>query len=414
MKEVPRAYQISRGEMLEAWKAVKRAAGGAGLDGENIEMIEEKLEDKLYKVWNRMSSGSYQAQTVKLVTIPKANGGVRTLGIPTVTDRIAQSVIKNRLNKDVDQHFHEDSYAYREGKSAVDAVQKARERCMKQEWVVEIDIKGFFDNLDHDLMLEILEQYTEDKLVLLYCKKFLKAEGCNDEGEKFTREKGTPQGGVVSPVLANLYLHEALDKWMKDRHPSILYERYADDIIVHAVSEKQAHYLRNRIEGRLKIYKLELNLEKTRVVYAGRKNDYDDRGHKLSRKFTFLGYDFKPRRHKGRIIFTPGMGQGALLMINKKIKALRLDSLTHTSIDVIAKMINTKSRGWIGYYGHCRRSELYKLSDLLNKRIVKWLKKKHKVRRHGKAWDELKAIKTKKPRLFVHWYMIACNPLRAV
>jgi len=407
-------YHITQEEMQTAWKAVKRAAGGAGLDGRTIEQVEEKLDDEIYKIWNRMSSGSYEAQAVKIIMIPKAKGGVRMLGIPNVTDRIAQSVIKNRLNEELDPRFHEDSYAYREGKSAIDAVLKARERCFRKEWVVEIDIKGFFDNLDHSLMQEILQQYTQDKLVLLYCERFLKAPGKTEDNEEVKREKGTPQGGVISPVLANLYLHEAFDKWMKEKFADILFERYADDIIIHAVSEAQAYYLKNRIEVRLKEYKLELHPEKTKVVYVGRSNDHDDRGHKLSRKFNFLGYDFKPRFYKGKVIFTPGMGQGALRTINEKIKKLRLDSLTHTSIEMIAEVINRKSRGWINYYGHCRRSELYKLAELLNKRIVRWIKKKRKVRCHGDAWAKFKTLKQEKPKLFVHWYMIAGNPLRAV
>lgn len=407
-------YEIDREEVSEAWKAVRRAAGGAGIDGKTIEQIEEKLDEELYKIWNRLSSGSYQAQAVKMLAIPKAKGGVRMLGIPNVTDRVAQNVIKNRLVKEIDHLFHENSYAYREGKSAIDAVLKARERCFERSWVIEIDIKGFFDNLDHDLMEEMLRSYTQDKLVLVYSKKFLKAEGILETGEKVERLKGTPQGGVISPVLANFYLHVAFDQWMKENYPHILFERYADDIIVHCVSEQQSYDMRDKIEGRLKLYKLELHPEKTRIIYAGRSNDYDDRGHQLSRKFNFLGYDFKPRSYQGKIVFTPGMGQGALLMINQKIKAMRLGSRTQEALETIAKAVNIKSRGWINYYGQCRRSELYKLVDLLNKRLVKWIQKKYKLRKWGKAWTQLKQLKAEQPKLFVHWYLVAQKPLRAV
>jgi len=409
---VSKRYHIDREEVDEAWKAVRRAAGGAGIDGITIENMAKKLDDELYKIWNRLSSGSYQAQAVKIVAIPKAKGGVRMLGIPTVKDRVAQAVIKNRLNKEVDRLFHENSYAYREGKSAVDAVLMARQRCMKKEWVVEIDIKGFFDNLDHELLLKILEQYTQDKLVLLYCRKFLKAD--LESGEMVRRERGTPQGGVISPVLANLYLHEAFDNWMKVQYPDVWFERYADDIVIHCGSERQAYYMRDKIQERLSLYRLELHPEKTRIVYAGTSNDKDGRGHKLSRKFTFLGYDFKPRNYKGKLVFTPGIGQGALLMINQKIKAMRLNSLVHQTLETVAKEVNKVSRGWINYYGHCRRSELYRIGDLLNNRIIKWIRKKHKVRLYGKAWDELNQLKSQCPKLFVHWYMIADNPSRAV
>jgi len=417
MKQMSKRYEISREEVEVSWKAVQRADGCPGYDGKTIDQVAEKLEAELYKIWNRMSSGSYQAQAVKIVSIPKAKGGVRKLGIPTVTDRVAQTVIKNRLVKEVDHQFHVDSYAYREGKSAIEAVLKTRERCMKRKegWIIDLDIKGFFDNMDHDLMLEILKQYTQDSLVLLYSKKFLKAEGISEEdGERIVREKGTPQGGCVSPVLANLYLHEVLDQWMKNKHPDMEFARYADDIIVHCDSESQAYKLLKEIEERLKEYKLELNHEKTRVVYAGIHRDHDYRGHNISRKFTFLGYDFKPRNYKGKIVFTPGIGQGALTMINKKVKQMQLTSLCHRSIDEMAQKVNKSCRGWINYYGHCRRSELYKLAEMLNIRIVKYLKKKHKQRMHGKAWDMMKRLKERRPKLFVHWYMIAANPQRAV
>jgi len=407
-------YQISKEEVAIAWSMVRKAAGGPGVDGKTIEMVEGDLDNELYKIWNRLSSGSYIAQEVMLVEIPKAKGGIRVLGIPSVTDRIAQTVIKNRLESEVDHLFHEDSYAYRANKSAIDAVLKARTRCMKKEWVIEIDIKGFFDELNHELLEEILGKYTQDKLVLLYAKKFMKAVGITEDGTKIQRSKGTPQGGVVSPVLANLYLHEAFDMWMKEKFPDILFERYADDIVVHCVSENQAYLIKNKIEERLKMFKLELHSDKTRVVYAGKDKKHDGRGHKCPRKFTFLGYDFKPRWYKGRIVFTPGMGQGALLKINQRIKRLRLGSRTHTSLDEVAKVVNKIARGWIEYYGHCRRSELYKIAELLDKRLVKWLSKKFKIRTYGKGWKVFKEKKREAPKMFVHWYMISEKPLRAV
>lgn len=401
-----KTQSITREEVDEAWKAVRRAGGGGGVDGKTIEQVEKNLDDELYKIWNRMSAGSYQAQPVKVVMIPKAKGGMRALGIPTVTDRVAQTVVKNKLVKIVDSKFHPDSYGYREGKSAIDAVLQARQRSMRTEWAIEVDIKSFFDEVDHELMMEILKQHTEDKSILLYCERFLKADEETEGGERVKRDKGTPQGGVISPVLANLFLHEAFDKWMQEKFAELKFERYADDIIVHCRSEKEAYYMRNRIGGRLEQYKLQLHSEKTKVVYTGVKNDHDKRGHKLSRKFTFLGYDFKPRLYKGRLVYSPAMGSGAMARINEVVKQWRLGSKTCQSIAEIAGQINRQVRGWINYYGHCRRSELYKLADLLDKRIVKWLGKKHKIRLHGKAWDVLKAMKKKHSTLFVHWYMI--------
>lgn len=407
MEDKPRGLKITREEVDEAWRAVSRAAGGSGLDGKTIKQVAERIDDELYKIWNRMSSGSYQAQAVKIVMIPKVKGGMRKLGVPTVTDRIAQTVVKNRLEKIVEEYFHEDSYGYRAGRSAIDAVLQARRRCMRYEWIIEIDIKSFFDELDHDLMMEILKSYTEDKVVLLYSKRFLEAESRTEEGETIVRGRGTPQGGVVSPVLANLFLHEAFDKWMKGKHSNILFERYADDIVVHCVSEKQAYYMKSCIEERLKQYKLRLNQEKTRIVYTGTRNDHDKRGHNLSRKFTFLGYEFKPREYKGRAVYTPAIGEGALKMIREKIREMRIDSLIHRSLEEISQVMNKKVRGWINYYGHCRRSELYKLATMVNEKLIKWIRKKHKTESRGKARQILELFKATNPKQFVHWYMIS-------
>lgn len=407
-------YEISPEEVMDSWQAVRRASGSAGRDGKTIKDVEAKLEGELYKVWNRMSSGSYQAQPVAIITIPKAKGGVRYLGIPTVIDRVAQGVIKNRLDRVLEPQFHEDSYAYRTGKSAIDAVMKARERCFKKAWVVEIDIRGFFDNLDHELLLEMVGKHTQDKLVLLYAAKFLKARGINEEGEEMVRTKGTPQGGVLSPLLANLYLHEAFDQWMAEKYPWMEFERYADDIIIHCVSQEQAQDIKDKVEKRLKQYRLELHPEKTKIIYAGKENDHDDQGNKLPRKFTFLGYDFKPRSWKGKIVFTPGMGGGALRMINDQLKRLRIGSMTHSSVEELGKLLNPKVRGWMNYYGHARPSELYKLVDLLDRRLVKWLKHKFKIRINGNAWNRLKELKRTQPMQFHHWYGIKQLTRRAV
>ena len=405
-----RMYDITRLEVDAAWKQVRQAGGSAGADGKTIQDVESNLNDELYKIWNRLSSGSYQAQPVKEVLIPKAKGGFRPLGIPTVTDRVAQAVIKNRLAKALEGVFHPNSYAYQANKSAVDAVLQARERCMLFNWAVEIDIKGFFDNVDHDLMLEILSKYTTDKSILLYSKKFLKASKVTEDGEVLARDIGTPQGGVISPDLANLFLHEALDKWMKEVYPDIPFERYADDIVIHCQSESDANKLKIAIEERLRLYKLTLHPEKTRIVYTGTGNDHDDRGHKMPRKFSFLGYDFKPRWYKGKIVFTPGMGHGALKLIGQKLKKLRIGSMVHGTLEELAKKLNPKILGWINYYGHARRSELYKMANIVNRRLIKWLSKKYKIKFYGKKWDMLKKLKQENPTLFAHWHMIAQRP----
>jgi RNA-directed DNA polymerase len=297
-----------------AWEHVRRAGGGCGVDGKTIPMVEEDLENQLYKIWNRLSSGSYMAEPVKLVQIPKAGGkGQRTLGVPNVTDRVAQMVIKTRLEPFLEPHFHPDSYAYRPGRAALDAVGMVRERCFQYNWVIDLDIRGFFDTLDHELLMDMVCTKTEDRTIHLYAERFLKAKGQTKDGETIERTSGTSQGGVVSPLLANLYLHEAFDQWMYRRFPEIRWARFADDIIVHCTTEHQACELLERIKERLAKYKLQVHEDKTRIVYTGR----DSKGPraKVPRSFTYLGYEFKPREYRWAgvlcLVFTPAMGQKA-------------------------------------------------------------------------------------------------------
>jgi len=264
-----RLYNITQEEVRSAWKAVRKAGGGGGFDGKTLKDIESNLENELYKIWNRMTSGSIIPKPVLQVAIPKAKGGVRILGIPTVIDRITQTVIKQRLEPLLEKHFHANSYAYRPNKSAIDAVTVCRARCFQHEWLLELDIQKFFDVLDHEMLEAMVRKYTDDPVIILYVRKFLKALRINKEGEEMATIIGTPQGGVISPLLANLFLHEVFDKWMDKEYPSILFERYADDLVVHCVSEKQAKFLKCRLEERMRAFKLNLHPEKTRIVYTG-------------------------------------------------------------------------------------------------------------------------------------------------
>lgn len=408
-----RQYQISQDEVLIAWNAVRSAGGGAGCDGVTIGDVEVDLEKQLYKIWNRLSSGSYMAQPVQLVQIPKVKG-MRTLGIPTVTDRIAQTVIKNRLEPVIEPKFHPDSFAYRQNKSAVQAVGVTRQRCFQYKWVLEIDIKKFFDSIEHEKMLEMLKLYTEDPLINLYVKRFMKAAGVERDGTRVQRDKGTPQGGVISPLLANLFLHEAFDKWMSV-FQNTPFERYADDIIVHCVSEDQAYQMRNRIEERLKLFGLEMNPEKTRIVYVGTDNRKDHNDRKVNRKFNFLGYDFKPRQWQGRVCFSPAIGLQAKKTLRRKMKQWNLRSKRSMKLVEIAELINRQVRGWINYYGKYRRSELYRVAFDIDSVLVKWIKKKHKLRvGTTRSWDLLKRVKKARPKLFCHWHLISSTPARAV
>ena len=402
-----RNMNISQEEVTRAWTLVKASGGGSGADNQSLKDFESNLDNNLYKLWNRLSSGSYMAQPVLLVDIPKVSGGKRTLGIPTVTDRIAQQVIKQKLEPTLEAHFHEDSYGYRPKRSAEMALTAVRSRSFRGLWIIDLDLKSYFDTINHDTLMEILQSYTKEKEILVYARRFLEAKGIKSNGEAVTRTCGTPQGGVISPLLANLYLDEAFDKWMEEKM-GVPFTRYADDIIVHCVSEKQAHYILSRIKSRLQSFGLRVNEEKTKIVYAGKGKEKHYR-----KKFVFLGYTFKSRKYKGQTVFTPAFDMEALKMIRAKVQMWKLHSQTQTTMGHIAKQYNREIRGWIQYYGMFRPSCLYKLEDFIDGVLVKWLRKKYKLGR-GKAWIKLKQIKRDYPKAFCHWYMIKERTVRAV
>ncbi len=288
-------FCISKWEVWEAYKLVKANKGAAGVDGQSIAEFEEDVKDNLFKIWNRMSSGSYFPPPVRRVDIPKDNGRTRPLGIPTVADRIAQTVVKRYLEPILEEYFHPDSYGYRPGKSAREAIGVARQRCWRYDWVLDLDIKRFFDSIDHGLLMRAVRKHTDCKWVLLGIERWLKAPVQLEDGSLIYRDKGTPQGGVISPLLANLFLHYTFDMWMKRQNPRIPFERYADDVICHCRSKDKAEGLRKSIEGRLAECRLELNSQKTKIVYC---KDDDRRGNYPEQKFDFLGFTFRPRRAK--------------------------------------------------------------------------------------------------------------------
>lgn len=403
-----RNVDIDRNEVDQSWQLVKKAKGGPGVDGVSLTDYENNLDNLNYKVWNRLSSGSYKAADVLLVDIPKAGSGYRTLGIPTVMDRVAQQVIKRRLEPILEPQFKDSSYGYRPGRQPKEAIEEVMKQSFRRQWAIDLDIKSFFDNIDHDKLMEFLQQYTDDKSILLYVARFLKADGVTAEGERVERVKGTPQGGVISPLLANLYLHEVFDKWA-EATLSIQFTRYADDIIVHCVSEKQAHYILKLIRNRLRYYGLELNEKKTQIVYRGPDNRKD-----YSRKFVFLGYTFKPRQCKNKVMrFMPAFDNDALKRIRLKIREWKLSIKLHLEIEEIADMVRPVILGWINYYGAFYRSALYRLAEYIDFRLVKWLMKKYDCS-YKKAWEKLKIIRKLDRQLFPHWNQISQRTVGAV
>jgi len=400
-------FDIPKREVWDAYKSVRANKGAAGVDGQSIAEFEADLEDNLYKLWNRLSSGSYFPPPVRRVDIPKGDGRTRPLGIPTVSDRIAQEVVKRYLEPLLEPHFHSDSYGYRPGKSALDAIGVARKRCWRHDFVLELDIKSFFDEIDRDLLMRAIRKHTDCKWVLLYIDRWLKAPAQEADGNLIAREKGTPQGGVISPLLANLFLHYGFDTWMQRNHPHIPFERYADDAICHCASEEQAQSLRVALERRFADCGLRLHPEKTRIVYC---KDDDRDGDYPDQSFDFLGYTFRPRRSIGRdrkpcVSFNPAASNKALKKIRRKLRATAFHRHSEMALDQLAEKLNPFIRGWINYYGRYHRSALYPTLRLIDARLAKWAfgKFKRLKRRRGRAWAWLAQVCRRNPTLFAHW-----------
>lgn len=399
-------FCIAKREVWEAYKRVKANHGGAGVDGQSIAEFEENLSNNLYRLWNRMSSGSYIPPPVRRVDIPKAGGGgqTRPLGIPTVADRIAQMVVKRHLEPVLEPVFHPDSYGYRPRRSAHDALAAARQRCWRYDWVVDLDIKGFFDTIDWNLLLRALRRHTACKWVLLYIERWLQAPVCMPDGTLMSREKGTPQGGVVSPILSNLFLHYAFDRWMKIHHPDIPFERYADDVICHCKTEAQAKALRADLDQRFAECKLELHPEKTQIAYC---KDANRRGRYPVEQFDFLGYTFRPRtamNRQGRLFvsFAPAVSNKAAKAMRATMRGWRLHHRGDLALEDLVHWTHSIIQGWVAYYGRFHPSALERALRSLDVFLVRWAQRKYKhLKRHkSRAWDWLARLKSRQPTLF--------------
>jgi RNA-directed DNA polymerase len=403
-------FAIPKSLVWRAWKSVKANKGAAGADGVTIEDFEKDLKDNLYKVWNRMSSGTYFPPPVRAVEIPKAAGGTRMLGVPTVGDRVAQTVAAMALESRTESIFHDDSYGYRPRKGALDAVAACRQRCWEKDWVIDLDVRAFFDSVPWDLMVTAVQANTthEQRWIVLYVRRWLAAPVVMPGGSIRERDTGTPQGSAISPVLANLFMHYAFDTWLGREFPAVRFERYADDAVVHCATERQAREVLAALEQRMAETGLQLHPDKTKIVYCRdrrRCQRYDGPD-----SFTFLGYTFRPRSagtRDGTKAFTgflPAVSKDALKTMSRRLRSWRLHRRTGTELHELAAAINPVIRGWMNYYGKFCRTALNPLLRRINTYLMRWARRKYKrLRTFSKARRWWHSLITRQPAMFAHW-----------
>jgi RNA-directed DNA polymerase len=402
-----KSFEISKRLIFQAWKKVRANAGAPGVDAVSIIEFERNERDNLYKLWNRMSAGSYMPGPVRAVEIPKDNGaGVRTLGVPNVADRVAQTAVAMLLEEELEPIFHPDSYGYRPGRGAHDALAMARRRCWSKNWVIDLDIQAFFDSVPWDLMLKAVAHHTSERWVLLYVDRWLRAPMAMMDGTLRQRDKGTPQGSPVSPVLANLFMHYAFDMWLVREYPACPWERYADDAVIHCATKRQAERLLADLAERLKAVGLTLHPDKTKIVYC---QDTSRRGEAEHTSFDYLGYTFRGRLANGKhgyfVSFLPAMSNKAKKAVGKTIRNWHINRRSGSDLFDLADEVNPQIRGWINYYGAFYRSELSFLLRRINDHLVRWAMRKFKRLRGKptKAWAWLNAAQRRDPGLFAHW-----------
>jgi RNA-directed DNA polymerase len=395
-------------QVVDAYGKVRSGGKATGIDKESFSDFEKKLQDNLYVIWNRLASGTYFPSAVREVEIPKKDGKTRKLGIPTIRDRIAEEVVRKYMEQRIDHLFHVNSYGYRPLKSARQAIEEVRKNCKTTDWVIDLDISKFFDEISHELMLKAVSHVIEDKWVSMYVKRWLEMKIVNKAGEETDRGgKGTPQGGVISPLLANLYLHFALDKWLEKRDAEINFVRYADDMVIHCMSKEEAHRLLEEIKERLQTVGLRLNEQKTQIVYC---KDYRRTEQQSKVQFGFLGFSYQPRRsqskldkHKSYTAFTAEISKSNQKKIAEAIRTTVDWPITHVEIEAIAEKLNNRLKGWINYFGLYGKSSLRKTLLLLERRLLKWIQDKYKITSYKGAINKLFSIRKQNQRLFYHW-----------
>lgn len=404
IKPVPIVFK----QVVDAYQKVRQGGKAAGIDEESWEAFDKKLEDNLYVIWNRLASGTYHPSAVREAEIRKKDGKTRKLGIPTLRDRIAQEVVRKVMEQRIDQHFHQYSYGYRPLKSSKQAIEQVRKNCKAKDWVIDLDISKFFDEIDHKLLMKAVEKLIEEKWIRMYVERWLKMKIVNKEGQEYDRGgKGTPQGGVISPLLANVFLHYALDKWLEKNYNHISFVRYADDMIIHCNSKEEAAHILQAIRVRLEEVKLRLNEEKTRIVYC---KDYRRKEKQEKVQFEFLGFSYQPRRSqsiydksRSYTAYTAEISKSNQKKITEEIKKTVSWRDTTMELKTIADKLNSKLRGWINYFGLYGKGSLRRVMLRLERRLLKWIQNKYKIGGIRKAIEKLRAVRKENPIMFYHW-----------
>jgi group II intron reverse transcriptase/maturase len=412
-KTVPITFKM----VVDGYRKVKSGGKAAGIDGESWEEFDKDPQKNLYVIWNRLASGSYHPSAVRETEIPRKDGKKRKLGIPTLRDRIAQCVVKDYMEKRIDQQFHEHSYGYRPLKSSKQAIEQVRQKCKEQDWVIDVDIAKFFDEIDHDLLMKGVERMIEEKWVRMYVKRWLEMKIVSKEGKEYDRQgKGTPQGGVISPLLANIFLHYALDKWLELKYPQISFARYADDMVIHCRTKQEAEQILSAIKMRLEEVKLRLNEQKTQIVYC---KDYRRTQKEEKVQFGFLGFSYQPRKSKSQYgtcqsytAFTAEISKENQQKIKEEIKQKIEWRNPRMEIQDIAHKLNSKLRGWINYFGLYGKGSLRRTMNYLDYRLIKWLKAKHKLSGTRKATTKLISLIRENPMMFYHWQKGYCTIIK--
>ena len=398
-------FVIDKWLFVRAWKQVRANKGGPGVDGVTIEMFESQLKDNLFKLWNRMSSGTYFPSPVKMVPIPKPGGGTRVLGVPTVADRVAQGVVAFLGGESAERVFDDDSFGFRPGRGCLGAVERTRQRCLRFDWVVDLDISKFFDSVDHDLLMRVVEWNGWPRWALICVERWIKAPMLSPDGVLVPRDCGTPQGGVISPVLANLFLDVAVDRWIRREFPGVEFERYADDMVCHCGTEAEALLFRDALAQRLAEVGLRMHPEKTKVVYC--KDDRRTGSGSGHTSFVFLGFEFRARRMRATDgwydSFRPAADPAKLKGLRAVIRGWRLPRRVNSTVDDLRVLINPWVRGWMAYYAAFGNREPCQVLRYLNFQMFKWLRNKYRIRSLRKAGVVWRRMTRMWHGAFYHW-----------